>query len=61
MAYVKMKGQNVVCSDLALRSEGLLQRVNTVVDLQHKASRVMVHLLGAQYTLGVPFLASPPV
>lgn len=35
-----------------MRSEGLLQRVNTVVELQQKANRVLVHLLGAQYTLG---------
>ncbi len=38
--------------ELAVKSEGLLERVNTAVDLQQKANRVLVHLLGAQYTLG---------
>ncbi len=39
-------------SDLTAKSEGLLERVNVAVELQRKANRVLVHILGAQYTLG---------
>ncbi|CAL8463879.1 g3414 [Coccomyxa elongata] len=38
-------------SDLTAKSEGLLERVNVAVELQQKANRVLVHILGAQYTL----------
>ena len=42
-------------SELTAKSEGLLERVNVAVELQQKANRVLVHILGAQYTLGSIF------
>lgn len=32
-------------------SESIGQRVDMALDLQHKANRVLTHILGAQYTL----------
>ena len=38
--------------DLAAKSEGLLSRVDTAVELQRQANDVLTHMLGARYTLG---------
>jgi hypothetical protein len=40
------------CRDLAAKSEGLLSRVDTAVELQRQANQVLTHILGARYTLG---------
>lgn len=32
-------------------SESIAQRVDVAVDLQHRANKVLIHVLGAQYTL----------
>jgi hypothetical protein len=41
--------------DLAEKSQGLLKRVDTAVDLQRQANRVLALILGSQYTLGRHF------
>lgn len=43
-----------MCRDLAAKSEGLLARVDTAVELQQQANQVLTHILGARYTLGAP-------
>ena len=39
------------CRQLSSMSESIAQRVDVAVDLQHRANKVLTHVLGAQYTL----------